>query len=215
MPATMSVERRKLLGALGAELVLTDGAMGMKGAVARAEELAASIPNSFMPRQFNNPTNPLIHEKTTGPEIWNDTEGKIDVLVAAVGTGGTISGAGKFLKSKKPSVRVVAVEPSASPVLSGGEAGPHGIQGIGAGFVPGVYDKGVVDEIYLCGETDAANAARRLAREEGVLAGISSGAALEAALAISKRPESSGKVIVVIFPDSGERYLSTWLWDVE
>jgi cysteine synthase A len=213
MPETMSIERRKLLKALGAELELTEGARGMKGAIAKAEELAASIPNSFIPQQFNNPANPAIHEKTTGPEIWEDTNGEVDVLIGGVGTGGTISGAGKFLKARKPSIRIIAVEPAASPVLSGGQPGPHKIQGIGAGFVPLVYDKNLVDEIYLTDDVKAGAAARRLAREEGILVGISSGSVLEAALTVSLRPENKGKTIVAVLPDTGERYLSTWLWE--
>jgi cysteine synthase A len=213
MPETMSIERRKLLKALGAELVLTEGAKGMKGAIAKAEEIAASTPNSVIPQQFKNAANPAIHEKTTGPEIWDDTGGKVDIIVAGVGTGGTISGAGRYLKSKKPSVKAVAVEPSGSPVLSGGASGPHKIQGIGAGFVPDTYDSRVIDEIYQTDEIKAGATARRLAKEEGILVGISSGSVLEAALTISKRPENSGKVIVAILPDTGERYLSTWLWE--
>jgi cysteine synthase A len=213
MPETMSIERRKLLKALGAEVVLTEGAKGMKGAIAKAEELAKANPNSFIPQQFDNPANPKIHEKTTGPEIWEDSNGKIDILVGGVGTGGTLSGAGKFLKAKKSSIKIVAVEPSGSPVLSGGASGPHKIQGIGAGFVPKVYQPELIDEIYQTDETRAGQTARRLAKEEGILVGISSGAALEAALALSQRPENSGKTIVAVLPDSGERYLSTWLWD--
>jgi len=213
MPDTMSAERCKLLKALGAELVLTDGKDGMLGAIEMAKELSKTTPNSFIPQQFDNPANPAIHEKTTGPEIWNDTDGKIDFLVGGVGTGGTLSGTGKFLKSKKPSIKIIAVEPSASPVLSGGQAGTHKIQGIGAGFIPGVYVNSIVDEVYKADEEKAALIVRRLAKEEGILAGISSGAALEAALTIANRPENEGKIIVAILPDSGERYLSTWLFD--
>jgi len=213
MPETMSVERRKLLKALGAELELTEGVKGMMGAILKAEELAASIPNSFIPQQFNNPANPAIHEKTTGPEIWDDTDGEVDILVGGAGTGGTLSGAGKFLKSKKPSIKVVAVEPADSPVLSGGRANPHKIQGIGAGFQPQNYDPSVIDEIYKADEKKAGTTARLLAKEEGIFAGISSGAALEAALKVANRPENAGKTIVAILPDTGERYLSTWLWE--
>jgi cysteine synthase A len=213
MPETMSVERQKLLKALGAEIELTEGAKGMKGAIAKAEELAASIPNSFIPQQFNNPANPAIHEKTTGPELWNDTNGELDILIGGVGTGGTLSGAGKYLKAKKPSIKIIAIEPASSPVLSGGQPGPHKIQGIGAGFVPNVYDKDVIDEVYQTDDVKAGTTARALAKKEGILVGISSGAALEAALTVSRRPESKGKTIVAILPDTGERYLSTWLWD--
>jgi cysteine synthase A len=213
MPETMSIERRKLLKALGAELELTEGAKGMKGAIAKAEELAAATPNSFIPQQFNNPANPAIHEKTTGPEIWNDTDGKVDIVVGGVGTGGTLTGTGRFLKSKKADVKIVAVEPAASPVLSGGQPGPHKIQGIGAGFQPSVYDPSIIDEIYQTDEVKAGTAARRLAKEEGILAGISSGSVFEAALTVAKRPENNGKTIVAILPDTGELYLSTWLWE--
>jgi len=213
MPETMSVERRKLLKALGAELVLTEGAKGMKGAIAKAEELAAQTPQSFIPQQFDNPANPAIHEKTTGPEIWNDTDGKVDILIGGVGTGGTVTGAGKFLKSKKSSIKVIAVEPTASPVLSGGQPGPHKIQGIGAGFVPKVYDASVIDEVYQTDDIKAGIAARAIAKEEGILVGISSGAILDVALEVSKKPENKGKTIVAVLPDTGERYLSTWLWE--
>jgi cysteine synthase len=185
----------------------------MKGAIAKAEELAKSTPNSFVPQQFNNPANPAIHEKTTGPEIWNDTEGKVDILIDGVGTGGTLAGAGKFLKSKKPEIKIIAVEPAASPVLSGGQPGPHKIQGIGAGFQPQVYNPSIIDEIYKTDEVKAGTVARRLAKEEGIIAGISSGSVLEAALTVAKRPENKGKTIVAVLPDTGERYLSTWLWE--
>jgi cysteine synthase A len=215
MPETMSVERRKLARMLGADVVLTSGKSGMKGAVRKAEELIARIPGSFMPLQFENPANPEVHRRTTACEIWADTEGAVDIFVAGVGTGGTITGVGEALKERKSGVKVVAVEPDASPVLSGGFAGPHRIQGIGAGFIPKVLNRAIIDEIVRVTNEDAIESARTLARVEGILAGISSGAALWAALKIAARPESRGKVIVVILPDSGERYLSTQLSDLE
>ncbi len=213
MPETMSVERRKLLKALGAELVLTEGAKGMKGAIAKAEELSREIPDAFMPQQFSNPANPEVHRKTTAEEIWRDTDGKIDILVSAVGTGGTLTGIGEVIKSRNPNIKVVAVEPLGSPVLSGGQPGPHKIQGIGAGFVPEILNTLIIDEIIKVQESDAGITARRLAKEEGLLVGISSGAAIWAALELSKREENRGKLIVAISPSSGERYLSTWLFD--
>ena len=212
MPETMSVERRNLMKAYGAELVLTEGAKGMKGAIAKAEELAAEIPNSFIPGQFVNPVNPKAHRETTGPQIWNDTEGKVDIFVAGVGTGGTISGVGEYLKSQNPNVKIVAVEPASSPVLSEGKAGAHKIQGIGAGFVPDTLNTKIYDEIIKVENEDAFETGRAFARSEGILIGISSGAALWAAAQLAKREENKGKVIVALLPDTGDRYLSTPLY---
>ena len=209
MPETMSVERRNLMKAYGAELVLTDGAKGMKGAIAKADELAKEIPNSFIPGQFVNELNPRAHKRTTGPEIWEDTEGKVDIFVAGVGTGGTVSGVGEYLKSQNPDVKIVAVEPATSPVLSQGEAGAHKIQGIGAGFVPDTLNTDIYDEIIPVENEDAFELGREIARTEGILVGISSGAALKAATELAKRPENKGKTIVALFPDTGDRYLST------
>ena len=212
MPETMSVERRNILKAYGAEIILTDGAKGMKGAIAKADELAATIENSFIPGQFNNPANPKVHRETTGPEIWNDTEGAVDIFVAGVGTGGTVTGIGEFLKSKKPEVKIVAVEPATSPVLSEGKSGPHKIQGIGAGFVPEVLNTQIYDEIIPVENEKAFETSKELTRTEGVLTGISSGAALYAALQLAQRPENEGKTIVALLPDSGDRYYSTPLF---
>lgn len=212
MPETMSVERRNLLKAYGAEIVLTDGAKGMKGAIAKADELAKEIPNSFIPGQFVNPANPAAHKATTGPEIWNDTDGKVDYFVAGVGTGGTLSGTGEYLKSKNPAIKAVAVEPETSPVLSKGVAGPHKIQGIGAGFVPDTLNTSIYDEIVPVSNEDAFATGKEIARRDGILVGISSGAALFAATQLAKRPENKGKTIVVLLPDTGDRYLSTPLF---
>ncbi len=212
MPETMSVERRNLLKAYGAEVVLTDGTKGMKGAIEKAKELAEEIPNSFIPAQFDNPSNPAVHYSTTGPEIWRDTDGKVDIFVAGIGTGGTISGTGKYLKEKNPDIKIIAVEPAASPVLSRGTAGAHKIQGIGAGFVPKTLDTDIYDEIIAVENEAAFAAGREIVKSEGVLVGISSGAALWAAAELAKRPENEGKTIVVILPDTGERYLSTALF---
>ncbi|HGJ64003.1 TPA: cysteine synthase A [bacterium] len=213
MPETMSIERRKLMAIFGAELVLTPGTEGMSGAIRKAGELASQTPNSFIPQQFKNPANPEIHRKTTAEEIWRDTDGKVDILVSGVGTGGTITGVAEVIKPRKPSFRAVAVEPSASPVLSGGNPGPHKIQGIGAGFIPDVLNTKIIDEIIKVENEDAILTARRLAKEEGILAGISSGAATWAALEVAKKPENAGKLIVVVLPDTGERYISTMLFE--
>jgi cysteine synthase A len=212
MPDTMSVERRQLLRIFGAELVLTDGTRGMRGAVEKAEELVKSMENAFMPQQFNNPANPEIHRKTTAEEIWSDTGGEVDIFIAGIGTGGTITGVAEALKKKKPSIKIVGLEPKDSPVLSGGKPGPHKIQGIGAGFVPEILNKSLIDEIVQVAHEDAGILARRLAKEEGILGGISSGAAMWASIEVAKRKESQGKTIVTIFPSCGERYLSTWLF---
>ena len=215
MPETMSIERRNLMKAYGAEVVLTDGSKGMKGAIAKAQELAGEISNSFIPSQFTNPANPAIHEVTTGPEIWRDTEGKVDILVAGVGTGGTVTGTGRYLKSQNPDVKVVAVEPAGSPVLSEGHAGAHKIQGIGAGFIPDTLDTSVYDEVIAVADEDAFETGRELAGKEGLLVGISSGAAVWAAGQLAKRPENKGKTIVAILPDTGEHYLSTAMFKFE
>ena len=213
MPDTMSLERRKLLEVLGAELILTPGAEGMKGAIGKAEQLLEEIPQSYIPQQFENPANPAVHRDTTAREIWEDTDGQVDILVCGVGTGGTLTGVAQVVKDKKPELHVVAVEPESSPVLSGCEPGPHKIQGIGAGFIPGILEMELIDEVITVTDEDAGETARVLAREEGILAGISSGAAVWAALEIAKRSENEGKMLVVVMPDTGERYLSTWLFE--
>jgi len=215
MPETMSIERRNLLKALGAQLVLTPGAQGMKGAISKAEELAKETPHSYIPQQFKNPANPEIHRQTTAQEVWRDTDGKVDIFIAGVGTGGTITGVGEVLKAKNPDVKIIAVEPADSPVLSGGNPGPHKLQGIGAGFIPDVYNKIIIDEIYQVKNEDAFDTVRQLASSEGLLVGISSGAAVFAASQIAVRPENAGKVIVVLLPDTGERYLSTPVFQTE
>lgn len=215
MPDSMSIERRKLLKALGAELVLTPGAGGMPGAISKAEEILAATPGAFMPQQFENPANPDVHERTTGPEIWDDTDGQVDIFVAGVGTGGTVTGVGRALKSRKPDVRIVAVEPIQSPVLSGGDPGPHRIQGIGAGFVPGVLDRDVIDDIVTIDADDAGEMSRNLARREGILCGVSAGGNVLAACRLAAQPENAGKTIVTVVCDTGERYLSGWLFGEE